>query len=70
MDPTLFEEKDAEALSEQELDQRREMQIYSMLDYQPFYNHYVQDVLKLNQDVTHDLNQKGIRLPVRTVAVG
>jgi hypothetical protein len=68
VDPTLLTRAAPKAITKKEIDERRELQIFSMLDYQPFYNHYVQDVLKLNQDVTQTLNAKGMELPLRVVS--
>ena len=47
--------------------QSKELQIYQIIDNQPFFRHYVQEVLRLNQDLTHHLNEKGIELPLYTV---
>lgn len=67
IDPNLRANSTPKVITKKEIDEKRELQIYSMLDYQPFYTHYVQDVLKMNQDVTHSLNDKGLELPLRTV---
>ena len=67
IDPTVESIKETTAISKREKDEKREVEIFSMLDYQPFYNHYVQDVLKLSQDINHNLNEHGMSLPLREV---
>lgn len=48
-------------------EQQKELALYSKIDYQPFFRHYVQDVLRLNQDFTKELNEKGVDLPINLV---
>lgn len=69
VDPTVMTKATPAKITKKEIDEKRELQIFSMLDYQPFYNHYVQDVLKLNQDVSKSLNEKGLELPLRVVSL-
>ena len=65
LDPDYTERMESRASLTQE--KQREIQLYSSIDYQPFFRHYVQDVLRLNQDLTHNLNEKGIELPLTMV---
>lgn len=47
----------------------KEIQLFSVMDYQPFFRHYVQETLRLNQDLTKELNTQGIQLPLQFVAL-
>jgi len=50
-------------------EEQKEMALFSKIDYQPFFRHYVQDVLRLNQDFTKELNEKGVDLPINLVII-
>jgi len=67
VDPTgSFQEK---SIDKDDIENDKELQMFSAIDNQPFYKHYVQDILRLNQDLTGSLNAQGIDLPLSMVSL-